>query len=189
MKRDPDRYLQAGSAHAETSQQPVSATEKSRHMVHGIADTQNHPLCSPGCQPPLPGILDDGVHAQKVVGQQDQDYTPWPHGLFACDPVCALSLLNGFTPRDYQAGPIEAILRSVLEDQGRTFVVVFPRQSGKNEIQAQIEAALMIALCDDFAEIVKISPTWTPQTQNAMNRLARVIAMSGDRLDWHAKLQ
>ncbi len=77
--------------------------------------------------------------------------------------------------RSYQAEVIRAIARSVLYRQGLTFVVLFPRQSGKNEVQAQLEAYLLTCLQDCEAEMVKISPTWKPQSLNAMRRLQRVL--------------
>jgi len=54
--------------------------------------------------------------------------------------------------------------------------VVFPRQSGKNELQAQIETYLLLVLSQLDTEMVKASPTWKPQTINAMRRLERVLA-------------
>lgn len=77
--------------------------------------------------------------------------------------------------RKYQVEPARAIVDSVLNRQGRSFVVMFPRQSGKNELQAQIECYLMTLLSSRPAELVKISPTWKPQTVNAMKRLERVL--------------
>ncbi len=77
--------------------------------------------------------------------------------------------------RSYQVQPARAIVESVLKRQGRTFVVMFPRQSGKNELQAQIECYLLTILSGRPAEMVKISPTWKPQTLNAMMRLERVL--------------
>jgi hypothetical protein len=62
-----------------------------------------------------------------------------------------------------------------MHGRGLTFVVMFPRQSGKNELQAQIEAYLLTLLQESDAEIVKVSPTWKPQSLNAMRRLQRVI--------------
>jgi hypothetical protein len=81
----------------------------------------------------------------------------------------------GVTLRSYQAEPAHAIVRSVLERQGLTFVVIFPRQSGKNELQAQLESYLLALLSNFDAEIVKVSPTWKPQAQNAMRRLERAL--------------
>ncbi|MFO7625415.1 MAG: hypothetical protein R6V73_13800, partial [Anaerolineales bacterium] len=67
------------------------------------------------------------------------------------------------------------IIDSVCNNRGHTIVVQFPRQSGKNELQAQLEAYLLTLFCIADAEIVKVSPTWKPQTLNAMRRLQRVL--------------
>ena len=56
-----------------------------------------------------------------------------------------------------------------------TIVVMFPRQSGKNELQAQLETYLLMLYSEDGGELVKVSPTWKPQAQNAMRRLERVL--------------
>jgi hypothetical protein len=77
--------------------------------------------------------------------------------------------------RSYQEQVALAIVNSVKTNAGLSFVVMFPRQSGKNELQAQVEAYLLLMLSDFNAEIVKISPTWKPQTLNAMRRLERVL--------------
>jgi hypothetical protein len=85
---------------------------------------------------------------------------------------------NGLVLRSYQLEPATAICRSVLDDLGLSFVIIFPRQSGKNELQAQIESYLLAVCSLVPAEIVKISPTWKPQSQNAMRRLQRVLEKS-----------
>ncbi len=77
--------------------------------------------------------------------------------------------------RSYQLAPAYAIIESILKQRGLTFVVLFPRQSGKNELQAQIETYLLCTHNLFNAEIVKVSPTWKPQTLNAMRRLERVL--------------
>jgi hypothetical protein len=82
---------------------------------------------------------------------------------------------SGIHLRRYQQDAAQAIVKSVIEKQGLTFVVIFPRQSGKNELQAQIEAYLMAIYSGMQAEIVKVSPTWKPQSLNAMRRLERVL--------------
>jgi hypothetical protein len=82
---------------------------------------------------------------------------------------------SGLKLRNYQEGPALAIVRSVLDELGLTFVVMFPRQSGKNELQAQIECYLLTVLQRLDAEMVKVSPTWKPQSLNAMRRLERVL--------------
>ena len=78
--------------------------------------------------------------------------------------------------RKYQIEVARAIVDSVIYQKGLTFVVMFPRQSGKNELQAQIETYLLMVLSPLDTEMVKASPTWKPQTINAMRRLERVLA-------------
>jgi hypothetical protein len=82
---------------------------------------------------------------------------------------------SGVRLRSYQVDVARAVIDSVMHGRGLTFVVMFPRQSGKNELQAQIEAYLLTLLQESDAEIVKVSPTWKPQSLNAMRRLQRVI--------------
>ena len=79
--------------------------------------------------------------------------------------------------RRYQQGPVGAILDSIFNERGFSFVVMFPRQSGKNELQAQLETYLLAFFSKSAAaEIIKISPTFKPQTLNAMRRLERVLS-------------
>ena len=82
---------------------------------------------------------------------------------------------SGINLRSYQKRVVVEIVNSVKEKLGLTFVVIFPRQSGKNELQAQMEAYILMCLSRTNCEIVKASPTWKPQTLNAMRRLERVL--------------
>ena len=91
------------------------------------------------------------------------------------NPLLFIEALSGIRLRKYQVGPAKAITQSVLDHSGRTYVIIFPRQSGKNELQAQIEFYLLSILNDRDAELVKASPTWKPQSLNAMRRLERVL--------------
>ena len=84
--------------------------------------------------------------------------------------------LSGLKLRKYQEEVARAVIKSVKERQGLTIVVVFPRQSGKNELQAQIESYLLMILSPTDAELVKASPTWKPQSLNAMRRLERTLS-------------
>lgn len=59
--------------------------------------------------------------------------------------------------------------------QSETIVVIFPRQSGKNTLQAHIEAYLLWRYQWKPIELIKISPTWKPQSVNAMHRLEYVL--------------
>jgi hypothetical protein len=87
---------------------------------------------------------------------------------------------SGLQLRGYQEAVAQAVLRSVLEGQGLSFVVIFPRQSGKNELQAQLQAYLLMLFYGQRAEMVQVSPTWKPQTTNAMYRLEAVL--NGNRV-------
>ncbi len=91
------------------------------------------------------------------------------------DPIAFTEYTGGIRLRQYQCGPMLTILKSVLSRRGLSFVVMFPRQSGKNELQAQLECYLLALLSQTPAEMVKISPTWKPQSLNAMRRLERVL--------------
>lgn len=91
------------------------------------------------------------------------------------DPILFMEKLGKVEMRGYQEGPVRAIVRSIVEQRGDTIVVEMARQGGKNEIQAQLEAYLMTLFQDLAGEIVIISPTYKPQTLNAMRRLKSVL--------------
>ena len=78
---------------------------------------------------------------------------------------------SGLTLRVYQQGVISAIFNSVLNQLGLTYVVIFPRQSGKNELQAQLETYLLTLFSNYRVQMVKVSPTLQPQALTAMRRL------------------
>lgn len=92
-----------------------------------------------------------------------------------CDVARFAEVASGIKLRSYQAQAARAIVDSVVGHKGLSFVVIFPRQSGKNELQAQIEAYLLTLKQERPVEMVKISPTWKPQALNAMRRLERVL--------------
>src|SRR4030065_209479 len=77
--------------------------------------------------------------------------------------------------RAYQHEVAKAITSSIIGKKGLTFVVIFPRQSGKNELQAQIEAYLLLLSCLTRAGMVKVSPTMKPQSLNAIRRLEHIL--------------
>jgi hypothetical protein len=59
------------------------------------------------------------------------------------DPALFSRLVIGRPLRRYQIEPLRAILDSVLNKRGREFLLIFPRQSGKNETIAQLLAYLL----------------------------------------------
>jgi hypothetical protein len=97
--------------------------------------------------------------------------------------IAAFARISSLVLRPYQLQVARRIIDSVLNNRGDSIVVIFPRQSGKNELQAQIETFLLVTFQIDGAEMVKISPTWKPQSLNAMRRLERILRRN--RLTYH----
>lgn len=91
------------------------------------------------------------------------------------DPFLFVSAASRIRLRNYQREVFMAVIDSVLQRKGLTFVVMFPRQSGKNELQAQIETYLLSLLSQLPVELIKVSPTLKPQALNAMRRLERTV--------------
>jgi len=91
------------------------------------------------------------------------------------DPVVFARHASGLSFRSYQRGVVEAIVDSVINNHGMEFVVMFPRQSGKNELQAQLEVYLLTLFSSFTVEMIKVSPTLHPQALNAMRRLEKVL--------------
>jgi hypothetical protein len=66
--------------------------------------------------------------------------------ILACvlsDPELFSALVIRIPLRNYQLEPLRAILDSVLNHRGFEFLLIFPRQSGKNEAVAQLLAYLL----------------------------------------------
>ena len=61
-----------------------------------------------------------------------------------------------------------------MNQRGFSFVVMFPRQSGKNELQAHLEVYLLTLLSQYPIELIKVSPTQKPQAQTSMRRFEKV---------------
>jgi len=101
------------------------------------------------------------------------------------DPLEFIGFCSGLALRRYQEDVARAVADSVIHKKGLSFVVLFPRQSGKNELQAQLETYLLAYLQEYEAEIIKVSPTWRPQSINAMRRLQRVLERNAlTRREW-----
>ena len=72
------------------------------------------------------------------------------------DPVIRALMRNDCALRSYQADALRNIYKGTLSRKGERFAVTFPRQSGKNETQAQLESALMAASLMRGGTIIKI---------------------------------
>lgn len=120
--------------------------------------------------------LPDPRRVRLQLGQADRQVLDWQaeQSLFIrkLREIAMFSRFMGHTVlRNYQLEVAEAIVDSVLNQRGHSIVVMFPRQSGKNHVQAQIEVYLMALFAQKGAEMIKFSPTYSPQCQNAMRRL------------------
>ena len=73
--------------------------------------------------------------------------------------------------RPYQVQIARAVKDSVLNHRGLTIVIILPRQSGKNELQAHLFAWLLYRYAHAGGRIVSVSPTFKPQTQLCMDRV------------------
>lgn len=73
--------------------------------------------------------------------------------------------------RPYQSEPGNAIVEAIRNQTGETFVLQFARQSGKDELLANLIAYIMRELSHRETSIVVVNPTFKPQTINSMDRL------------------
>lgn len=93
----------------------------------------------------------------------------------------------GIALRPYQREIARAVKDSVINRRGLTFVVILPRQSGKNELQAHLFAWLLFRYAQHGGNIVAVSPTFNPQTLNNMDRVRRSLdACVGSRGVWRS---
>lgn len=90
------------------------------------------------------------------------------------EPQAFARFASGIKMRRYQQGVMESVFHSVLNERGLSFVVMFPRQSGKNELQAHLEVFLMALLSQETAEFIKVTPTKDPQAKTGMHRFEKV---------------
>jgi hypothetical protein len=77
------------------------------------------------------------------------------------------------TLRPYQVEAAQAVLDSIHQRAGRSIVIMFSRQSGKDELSANLKTYLLSRLHRREGGIVEVNPTYKPQTINAMERLER----------------
>lgn len=87
--------------------------------------------------------------------------------------------------RPYQSPVIQAIVADIRARRGNSFVIIFSRQSGKNETQLSLYTYLMTLFQKSGGDIIHVEPTYKPQTQTSMARLeARLAANILTRKRW-----
>jgi hypothetical protein len=87
------------------------------------------------------------------------------------DPVAFSWRAGHVQLRTYQSPVIKAIVDSVRNKSGLSFVIIFSRQSGKNETQLALYTYLLTLFQRIGGDIIHVEPTFKPQTQTAMVRL------------------
>jgi hypothetical protein len=97
------------------------------------------------------------------------------------------SRLTGTPLRPYQLEPARAIADSVASRSGLTLTVMMPRQAGKNELSAQLEAFLLSRHREQRGTLVKCAPTFRPQLHTSIHRLRRVLDRSLVRRQWRMR--
>jgi hypothetical protein len=90
--------------------------------------------------------------------------------------------LIGITLRPYQLEAASAIIKSVFARDGMTFVIVFSRQSGKDELLAILFLFLLMRFSDWGIDMICAQPTFKPQTITAMERILKRGYNFGKRL-------
>ena len=80
---------------------------------------------------------------------------------------------GGLTMRRYQLEPAHAIIDSITNRKGLTFVIIMSRQAGKDELISNLLAFLANLFAHRDVGIVVANPTYKPQTLNALLRFER----------------
>ncbi|MFH0941721.1 MAG: hypothetical protein V1823_01685 [Chloroflexota bacterium] len=96
------------------------------------------------------------------------------------------SSLNRLYP--YQREIALAVLDSVFNRRGLTFSVEIARQGGKNELSAQLELLLLTLNINRSRNLIKCSPTFSPQTVISMRRLEDRLNDAGFGGIWTSEL-
>jgi hypothetical protein len=83
---------------------------------------------------------------------------------------------SGIQLRPYQVAPINRLKDSILNHYGDTLIIVFPRQSGKDEFLIHLMAYLLNFYAEFPLSMVVVNPTYKPQTVNAILRFDQVLS-------------
>jgi hypothetical protein len=80
---------------------------------------------------------------------------------------------GGISLRPYQTRPADAILDSIRNKKGLSFVVIMSRQAGKDELITNLLSYLCTLYSHRDVGIVVANPTYKPQTINAIMRFEK----------------
>ena len=111
-------------------------------------------------------------------------------GFFLRHPSDFISWGSHIDLRPYQESALQAVVHSVRNHLGLSFVWIFPRQSGKDEALALMVQYLLTIFSHQLygGEIVFFNPTFKPQTETSMRRLeTRLQSSPLTRGKWHRR--
>lgn len=94
------------------------------------------------------------------------------------DPRRYIRWAAGIKLRPYQKAPLERIMQSIERHLGDTIILVFPRQSGKDELLVNLKAYLLHYYAPLPVGIVEVNPTYQPQTVAALERFDRALTQN-----------
>jgi hypothetical protein len=86
--------------------------------------------------------------------------------------------------RPYQLEAGQAIADSACRRDGKVFVVMMSRQSGKNELAAVLHAYMLYLWASEGGDIVVAAPSFKPQIVNSERRLREVLEMPISHDQW-----
>ena len=90
-------------------------------------------------------------------------------------------------PREYQGRVFLSLVRGLRALRGETFTVLFPRQSGKNEVAATLVATVLAGNALTGGGVVCCAPTFSPQAGISIERLRRAFEWLGPALPGGAR--
>src|SRR5512140_2935656 len=123
---------------------------------------------------PERGEMSSTTSAQGRGHPRATDQVAW----LMSDPLHYVRWVAGITLRPYQKAPIQRIMESIEQHQGDTIVLIFPRQSGKDELLVQLKAYLLHFYAVLPVGIVEVNPTYKPQSVAAMERFDRTLTQN-----------
>ncbi len=94
------------------------------------------------------------------------------------DPGKYIRWIAGVKLRPYQKEPIGRIMESIEKHLGDTIVLVFPRQSGKDELLINLTAYLLHSYAVLPVGIVEVNPTYKPQMVAAIERFEKSLVQN-----------
>jgi hypothetical protein len=119
----------------------------------------------------------DGEPTEDPVGQAPRRSARQRAGLRRAlgDVEAFGAAVLGMPLRPYQAEVARAVMASIADERGDGLTVLMPRQSGKNQLSAHLEAYLLTRCQRRGGSLVKFAPTYRPQVLVSISRLLKAL--------------